>query len=43
VYLHVVGRIDQGLGDELDEWFHCFVFFSSDFTVGESWAPLLTQ
>jgi hypothetical protein len=36
--LHLVGVIDEGSGQELDERFHYSFgsFFSSDFTVGES-------
>src|SRR5712691_6470253 len=39
---HRVGIVDQRLGDELDQLFH-LAFLRSDFTVGDSCAPLLTQ
>ena len=53
VRINRLGVIDERLGDELDQLFQAFTstlrayavlfFFRSDFTVGESWAPLLTQ
>jgi hypothetical protein len=41
--VNLVGVVDEAPGDECDQVFHYFVFLRSDFTVGESCAPLLTQ